>query len=85
MSFTSTKEIGEYYHVLSLNEMPQHNHQVFGGIHETSIPTKYGYYPLRLADKIDESNISYTYNSVNSYPHNNIQPSLVVFFWRRTA
>lgn len=83
MSFTDSKAYGEYQHTLTINEMPRHDHAVKTGVNQTSIVEKYGIYPFRSADMIDESKSTYTYYSGESKSHNNIQPSLVVFFWQR--
>lgn len=85
MSFTASKTYGEYQHTLAISEMPRHDHAVITGICQTSAPEKYGFYPLRTSDTIDDSRITYTRDKGSSIPHNNIQPSIVVFFWKRTA
>lgn len=85
MSFTASKTYGEYQHTLTINEMPNHNHAFTTGINQTSSPEKYGFYPLRTSDTMDDSRITYTREKGSSIPHNNIQPSIVVFFWERTA
>lgn len=85
MSFTASKAYGEYQHTLTISEMPRHDHTFKTGINKTSMPEKYGFFPLRVSDSNDESNLTNTEDKGDSIPHNNIQPSLVVFFWRRTA
>lgn len=85
MSFTASKTYGEYQHTLTISEMPRHDHAVITGTHQTSAPEKYGFYPLRISDTIDDSKFTYTRDKGSSSPHNNIQPSIVVFFWQRTA
>ena len=83
MSFTASKTYGEYQHTLTISEMPRHDHEVITGTHQTSMPEKYGFFPLRISDAIDDSCLAYTRDKGSSSPHNNIQPSIVVFFWKR--
>ena len=83
MSFTASKAYGEYQHTLTISEMPRHNHTFKTGLNKTSIPEKYGFFPLRVSDSNDESNLTNTEDKGDSIPHNNIQPSIVVFFWQR--
>lgn len=85
LSFSANQTVGEYKHKLTVNEIPSHNHDVMTGIRETSVINQYGYYPYRSADKIDETNISATYPKGGDASHNNIQPSIVVYMWKRTA
>lgn len=85
MSFTASKEYGTYKHTLTVDEMPNHSHSVQSGIHETSNKENWGYFPYRASDIMDTKCIPNTNNTGGSQPHNNIQPSLVVYFWRRTA
>lgn len=88
MSFTSNSEGGEYYHTLSYSEMPAHAHEV--GIWDTSgslktnpweFMTIYGSY--HSDSQSHNVNSIHTNGSGGNIPHNNVQPYLVVFFWRR--
>lgn len=80
MSFATNSEGGEYSHKITVDEMPSHNHYING--YSNAFGTKY-YYNL-----VGGSN---TYGSKNTndagggQSHNNIQPYITVFFWRRTA
>lgn len=80
MSFATNSEGGEYSHTLTTDEMPSHSHYING--YSNAFGTKY-YYNL-----VGGSN---TYGSKNTeatgggQSHNNIQPYITVFFWRRTA
>ena len=84
MSFTANSSGGFYKHKLSVSEMPSHNHFM----------TSKWYYGTKgpnapvLVDKTSSSAETATFNTGNSgsnSAHNNIQPYLTVFFWRRTA
>nr|DAH48879.1 MAG TPA: Baseplate structural protein [Caudoviricetes sp.] len=94
MSFTANQVGGEYKHLLSLNEMPSHAHKP----HEWNIITAQGgntgFYNMTYLGDNNRTGVfnpfihDYDKNRYGSYvgndiPHNNIQPYLVVFFWRR--
>ena len=88
MSFTSNSTGGEYYHTLSYSEMPAHAHEV--GIWGTSgvlITTPWEFMTINGSHHSDGQshnvNSIHTNGSGNNIPHNNVQPYLVVFFWRR--
>lgn len=95
MSFTANQVGGEYKHLLSLNEMPSHAHKP----HEWDIITAQGgntgFYNMTYLGDNNRTGVfnpfihDYDKNRYGSYvgndiPHNNIQPYLVLFFWRRT-
>lgn len=94
MSFTANQVGGEYKHLLSLNEMPSHAHKP----HEWDIITAQGgntgFYNMTYLGDNNRTGVfnpfihDYDKNRYGSYvgndiPHNNVQPYLVVFFWRR--
>lgn len=89
MSFTSNSTGGEYYHTLSFSEMPAHGHEI--GIWGTSGTLKTDAWEfMTIQGSHYSDNKSYNVNSIHTNasgsgtPHANIQPYLVVFFWRRT-
>ena len=90
MSFSANSEVGEYKHALTINEMPSHRHNFKMGLSTTW--TSAGGYSIQGSSNTSPSNVTYDESSNNyvqskggGQPHNNIQPSIVVYFWRRTA
>ena len=88
MSFTTNSEGGEYYHTLSYSEMPAHAHEV--GIWDTPGSLKTNPWEfMTIYGSHHSDGQSHNVNSVHTngsggnIPHNNVQPYLVVFFWRR--
>ena len=84
MSFTTDSHGGEYKHLLTIDEMPSHSHNITLPVSTNWSGNGGGAYQLnnRTTDRITKDYIKTTGNS-NS--HNNVQPYIVVFFWRRTA
>lgn len=81
---TPNKTLGEKTHKLTINEMPNHNHNLVStsGVQDTSIAL----YPAQVVtsnyDLID-------YNIVRpaggNQSHNNMQPSITVYRWVRIS
>lgn len=73
---TIGKTGGEKTHLLKISEMPSHHHGVYyadtGGQGNVARPTASG-------------TTTATSNTGGDQPHNNLQPYIVVAFWRRTA
>lgn len=89
MSFTSNSTGGEYHHALSFFEMPAHGHEI--GIWGTSGALKTNAWEfMTIQGSHYSDNKSHNVNSIHTNasgsgtPHNNLQPYIVVFFWRRT-
>ena len=84
MTFTPSNTGGEYNHKLTVNEMPSHTHEI-------QIPTSTNWtgnggnaFQLNNQTTLRDT---YSYIKANGgdQSHNNIQPYIVVYFWRRTA
>lgn len=82
-------QFGEYEHILTIDEMPEHNHNN-GGWDKLLIVT--GHNTTQRVDFSDngEPNIGADGNktilpSGGSQPHNNVQPSLTKMIWTRVA
>ena len=84
MTFTALATYGKYEHVLTVNELAAHHHTGIK-VNNTHIGWKSGILAqgslaaIRTDPEIDVT----TYDSGKSQPHNNIQPSIGVFFWKR--
>ena len=83
MTFTALGKYGEYYHMLTYDEMPLHSHAQY-------ISANNGNSAVRR-DYSDDGNAALypqgcnTGNAGNDKPHNNIQPSMGVYYWRRIS
>ena len=75
---------GEYQHTLTVNEMPSHNHRNFvinqdGTVAKHAITVEYN-------SKPNYNNSGYyTTNTGGSQAHNNIQPYIVTYMWKRIS
>lgn len=95
MSFTVQKEYGEYKHKLSISEMPSHRHGTNDGYdgyaqwdYRTNTNKKFTSLMTNAnisTDSIYRNDLTVTNSVGGSQSHNNIQPSLVVYFWKRIA
>lgn len=95
MSFTAQKEYGEYKHKLSISEMPSHRHGTNDGYdgyaqwdYRTNTNKKFTSLMTNAnisTDSIYQNDLTVTNSVGGSQSHNNIQPSLVVYFWKRIA
>lgn len=86
MSFTANDTGGEYAHKLTISEMPKHAHK-FQGYYNTTSGSAYSQYILSR-DKVsgDPNSVPSSEEYVGGNgSHNNIQPYITVYFWRRTA
>lgn len=85
-------EFGEYEHILTESELPTHKHGTNTRVDTAdgllidsglAYTTSYG----RRTDWLEERSSKTTYTTPvgSNTPHNNVQPSIVVYFWKRTA
>lgn len=82
-SFSNGSTGGEYSHALTVQEMPSHNHR-----QQTSNWIKRGVLDGEKGVGDDASGFNgdyYTQNTGGGDYHNNIQPYLVVYIWKRTS
>ena len=87
MSYSANSTGGEFKHTLSINEMPSHSHDMTRSYYTTNGTHKHqgtggvadGVNPYSGKNTLGVSSTG------GSNSHNNIQPYITVFFWRRTA
>ena len=89
MSFTAESSGGEYSHRLTVKEMPAHSHPTVKG-DRTSATNGTAKIDNKHSTYQSESEISPGYywtartlDEGENNKHNNIQPYIVVYFWRR--
>ena len=75
---------GTYNETLTLEQMPSHTHEVGEG---STIPTGTGDRLYASGDDKTAAADSYSRSkpSGGDKPHNNVQPSIVVYFWKRIS
>ena len=91
MSFTSNSTGGEFKHKLVLEEIPNHTHYILdqladGNIGISGDPDGKSSY-TRATERADRTKRYWwgtTYHSGGDKAHNNVQPYIVTYFWRRT-
>ena len=81
----SEKTGGEKTHTLTIDEMPSHNHR-----EQTSDDSTGGWYPTLKHSGWGQNNNMYTLNDFTestggSQAHNNLQPYITVYMYKRTA
>lgn len=86
---TSGSEFGEYEHKQTLSEMPKHEHEVGQLGYQHTFPESYRVFGAAdgaTSDGIiDQLAYRGTTEAGDGTPFNVVQPSKVVFIWRRTA
>ena len=84
MTFTTNSSGGEYKHKLTVDEMPSHKHDI-----QMSVSTNWtgnGGNAFQLNNQATANCIyDYIKDTGGDASHNNVQPYITVFFWRRTA
>lgn len=83
MSFTALSTGGEYYHTLTYNEMPNHSHPQYVSANNGTTATRRDF-SSDGASQIYAQGCN-TEGAGGGQKHNNIQPYIVTYFWRRTA
>lgn len=84
---TVEKTGGDKQHILTVSEIPSHNHGVYGGCTTTtnilSSSNDNGWIP-GLGGK-GYKNDGLLINAGGNQPHNNLQPYITCYMWKRTA
>lgn len=91
MSFTTAGDTGgEYKHTLITSEIPSHNHTLY---FDSGQVAKLWQISTQFASGSKSAIVSYgtstnypqIANTGGSNSHNNIQPYITVYYWRRTS
>ena len=81
-SFDTAGETGgEKAHTLTTTEIPSHNH----GLGSYGDPSTAGTYYYKTTRVSNQFGVGYTGDTGGGGSHNNLQPYIVVYFWKRTA
>lgn len=90
MSFTAMNEYGEYVHTLTVDEIPNHIHsQSYNDLPMVSTYRLHGdenYETYGWQAKADTAFKGYaqsTYQTGGDKAHNNLQPCIATYFWKR--
>lgn len=88
-TYTAGQKYGERKHQLTIDEMPSHHHQYDRKPKSFSDTKLYNDGPqsncLQSTWKASNDEIASTLDSGGNIPHNNIQPSVGAYCWKRTA
>ena len=70
---------GEKTHTLTIAEMPAHDHDIYAGNSGSGSPS------LAIAGSNTTPSADYISDRGGGNAHNNLQPYITVYFWKRTA
>ena len=92
MSFTAMNEYGEYVHTLTVDEIPNHVHaQSYNDLPMVSTYRLHGdenyetYGWQAKADTAFKGYAQLTYRTGGDKAHNNLQPCIATYFWKRVS
>jgi hypothetical protein len=81
--FNTVEETGgEKTHTLAVTEIPSHRH-TSNQIYQNATITRYG--PSRVGGTLAEAGANYTDYEGGGGAHNNLQPYITCYMWKRTA
>ena len=81
---TNDSEFGSYTHTLNVDETPEHSHNIVNIAGSDGLPDT----GVTVGAREGDGSLNNTYRTTTvggNQPHNNVQPSKVVFIWIRTS
>ena len=81
---TAEETGGSKTHTLSVAELPAHSHTISGNISRSGHSYEHHQYNSRMPGENFDTNPSVS-NTGSGNAHNNVQPYIVVYMWKRTA
>lgn len=92
-SYVAGSTGGEKEHILTIDEMPKHKHQLITGSNPVSKDSErwnvsvWGFYDQKLDPEVSDEGTYRYVNAINyegnSAAHNNMPPYLAVYIWKR--
>ena len=84
---TVEKTGGEKNHTLTVNEMPSHTHSIFTDVLTNDVNANggFGYYGFGNYNLTSFNNFQMINYTGGNEAHNNLQPYITVYMWKRTA
>lgn len=79
---TAGLELGEKEHQLTMDELASHTHKA---LTYTFYTPQGGSNPVPLVGSLYANSYDIAHNTGGDQPHNNIQPSTTVYYWRRVS
>jgi hypothetical protein len=81
---TAEETGGAKNHTLTLSQIPSHSHTISGNISRSGFSFEHHQYNSRLPGENYDTNPTVS-NAGGGQGHNNLQPYIVVYMWKRTA
>ena len=77
---TAEKTGGEKKHILTVDEMPSHNHNILYSLDKNSAT----FATVGPNGSVNQEHSGYIKNTGGNQPHNNMQPYITCYIWKRT-
>ena len=88
LTFTAGNKTGEFKHQLTVGELAQHSHRLYGADDDNPLQTHADYSDvptIRNWTKYYRTWVNSIASSGNDKYHNNVSPCVGAYLWRRTA